>query len=47
MAGFARVVLSGVVHYVTQRGRSMDIFYSDKDRKEYLFLLNQQVKKLD
>jgi putative transposase len=47
MARLARVVLPGVVHHVTQRGvRSMDIFYHDKDRKEYLFLLNQQTQKV-
>ncbi len=46
MARLAIVVLPGVVHHVTQRGvRSMDIFYSDRDRKKYLFLLNQQAEK--
>jgi putative transposase len=46
MARLAIVVLPGVVNHVTQRGvRSMDIFYSDKDRKEYLFLLNQHAEK--
>jgi hypothetical protein len=46
MGRLARVVLPGVVHHITQRGvRSMDIFYSEKDRKEYLFLLNQQAEK--
>jgi putative transposase len=48
MARLARVVLPGVVHHVTQRGaHSMDIFYHDKDLKEYIFLLNQQTKKSD
>lgn len=46
MSRIARVVLPGVVHHVTQRGvRSMDVFYRDKDRQEYLFLLNQQAER--
>jgi putative transposase len=45
MSRLARVVLPGVVHHITQRGvGSIDIFYHDKDRKEYLFLLNQQTQ---
>ena len=47
MARLARVVLPGVVHHVTQCGvRSMDLFYYDNDRKEYLFLLNQQAQRV-
>ena len=46
MARLARVVLPGVPHHVTQRGvRSMDIFYSDEDRKEYLSLLKVNGRK--
>jgi putative transposase len=46
MTRLARVVLPGVVHHITQRGvRSMDIFYRDKDRKEYLFLMNRQAER--
>jgi putative transposase len=46
MTRLARVVLPGVVHHIAQRGvRSMDIFYRDKDRKEYLFLMNQQAER--
>ncbi len=47
MARIARVVLPGVVHHITQRGvRSMDIFYHDKDRMEYLYLLNRQAERV-
>ena len=47
MARMARVVLPGIVHHITQRGvRSMNIFYQDKDRKEYLYLLNQQAERV-
>ena len=43
MARMARVVLPGVAHHVTQRGvRSMSIFDSDADRREYLGLLAEQ-----
>ena len=46
MTRLARVVLPGVVHHITQHGvRSMNIFYRDKDRKEYLFLMNQQAER--
>ena len=42
MARIARVVVPGCPHHITQRGvRSMDIFYSDKDREEYLKLLRE------
>jgi len=37
MARMARVVLPGFPHHVTQRGvRSMDVFFCDGDRAEYL-----------
>ncbi len=46
MARLARVVLPGVVHHITQRGvRSMNIFSTDDDRKEYLSLLKEQADK--
>ena len=42
MARLARVVLPGVPHHITQRGvRSLEIFSSDEDRREYLSLLNE------
>jgi putative transposase len=40
MARLARVVLPEVPHHVTQRGvRSIDVFQSDADRRDYLRLL--------
>lgn len=43
MPRIARVVLPGYPHHITQRGvRSMSIFSSDDDRREYLRLLAQQ-----
>lgn len=45
MARIARVVLPGIPHHVTQRGvRSMDIFFSDADRHDYLKLLQEHGK---
>jgi len=39
----ARVVLAGLPHHVTQRGvRSLPVFWSDADRREYLRLLREQ-----
>jgi len=33
----ARVVFSGIPHHITQRGnRREDIFFNDKDKKQYL-----------
>ncbi|MFO7820801.1 MAG: transposase, partial [Lentisphaeria bacterium] len=41
-----RVVVPGYPHHITQRGvRSMDIFYHDDDRHEYLRLLREQAKR--
>lgn len=38
-----RVVVPGYPHHVVQRGvRSMDIFFHDDDRREYLQLLRTQ-----
>ena len=43
MGRIARVVLPGVPHHVTQRGvRSLPVFWSDGDRREYLRLLREQ-----
>jgi putative transposase len=43
MARMARVVLPGYPHHITQRGvRSMEIFQSDDDRREYLRLMREQ-----
>ena len=40
MARMARVVVVGFPHHVTQRGvRSMDVFFCDGDRTEYLSLM--------
>ncbi len=40
MARIARVVVSAFPHHVTQRGvRSMDVFFCDGDRTEYLRLM--------
>jgi putative transposase len=42
MARLARVVIPGTPHHVVQRGvRSLAVFHSDRDRKEYLDLLAQ------
>ena len=42
MARLARVVLPGIPHHITQRGvRSMDVFFSDTDRQDYLRLLQK------
>lgn len=46
MARLARIILPGYPHHITQRGvRSMDIFFSDEDRLEYLHLLKEQSKR--
>ena len=45
MVRMKRIVVPGYPHHVIQRGvRSMDIFFEDDDRKEYLQLLRQQGK---
>ena len=42
MARVARIVVPGFPHHVTQRGvRSMRIFRTDEDRREYLYLLSE------
>src|SRR3989304_580413 len=46
MGRIARVVVPGCAHHVTQRGvRSMDVFFGDADREEYLRLLAEQGKR--
>ena len=46
MARIARVVLPGIPHHIMQRGvRSMDIFFSDADRRDYLKMLQEQGEK--
>jgi len=46
MARMKRVVVPDYPHHVVQRGvRSMDIFYHDDDRREYLQLLLKQSKR--
>ena len=43
MARMKRVVVPGYPHHIIQRGvRSMDIFFEDQDRVEYLGLLRRQ-----
>ena len=43
MSRIARIVLPGYPHHITQRGvRSQLIFFTDKDRDEYLHLLDRQ-----
>jgi len=43
MARMKRVVVPGYPHHIVQRGvRSLDIFFNDEDRAEYLRLLREQ-----
>ncbi len=43
MARLKRIVVPGYPHHVVQRGvRSMDIFFNNHDRQEYLRLLKEQ-----
>ena len=45
MARMKRIVVPGYPHHIIQRGvRSMDIFFEDADRREYLHLLRKQGK---
>lgn len=42
MARFARIVVPGTPHHVTQRGnRRDDVFFGEADRREYLALLSK------
>ncbi len=46
MPRFARAVLPGCVHHVTQRGNNrQDVFFVDDDRRTYLDLLRQEADK--
>jgi putative transposase len=46
MARMKRIVVPGYPHHVVQRGvRSLDIFFQDQDRFEYLRLLREQGKR--
>jgi REP-associated tyrosine transposase len=46
MARIKRIVVPGYPHHVVQRGvRSMDIFFQEQDRKEYLMLLREQAER--
>jgi putative transposase len=44
MARLSRIVVPGYPHHVTQRGvRSMDVFHSEVDRREYLGMLGEEI----
>ncbi len=46
MARVKRIVVPGYPHHIVQRGvRSMDVFFSDGDMKEYLRLLREQAER--
>lgn len=46
MARLARVVIPGLPHHVTQRGnRRADVFFTPEDRRTYLTLLLEQLKR--
>ena len=48
MSRIARVVAPGRAHHVSQRGvRSMRVFRSDEDRREYLRLMGEQGDRFD
>ncbi len=43
MARISRIVVPGYPHHITQRGvRSMDVFHSDEDRRQYLLFLAEE-----
>ncbi len=43
MARISRIVVPGYPHHITQRGvRSMDVFHSDEDRRQYLQFLSEE-----
>ena len=44
MARISRIVVPGYPHHVIQRGvRSMDVFFCDEDRRDYLSFLAEAV----
>ncbi|MCE5228185.1 hypothetical protein LLG95_01130 [bacterium] len=46
MARLARVVVEGVPYHVTHRGnRRGDVFFSDDDRRSYLWELSQAAER--
>ena len=48
MTRIARIVASGYPHHVTQRGvRSMNIFHSDDDRRNYLQAVKEETERFD
>jgi putative transposase len=48
MARFARLVVPGHPHHVTQRGvRSIDIFADDEDRLAYLDFMREEARRFD
>ncbi|PKN65669.1 MAG: transposase [Deltaproteobacteria bacterium HGW-Deltaproteobacteria-12] len=48
MTRIARIVASGYPHHVTQRGvRSINIFHSDDDRRNYLQAVKEETERFD
>ncbi len=48
MARIARIILPNFPHHITQRGvRSLSVFHSDEDRREYLYLQKEQGERYD
>ncbi|HET6428662.1 MAG TPA: transposase [Phycisphaerae bacterium] len=46
MPRFARAVLAGCAHHITQRGNNrQDVFFVDDDRRAYLAFLRQEADK--
>ena len=45
MARLARLVVSGLPHRVTQRGRREQVFFGDDDYRAYLALITQAARK--
>jgi putative transposase len=44
MARLSRLVVPGYPHRVTHRGvRSVDVFHSELDRREYLGMLGEEI----
>ncbi len=43
MARISRIVVPGYPHHITQRGvRSMDVFHTDEDRRQYVQFLSEE-----
>ena len=46
MPRFARAVVGGCAHHVTQRGNNrQDVFFVDDDRRAYLAILREQAER--